>query len=113
MVVLIFPDPNKTVKNAIWPEIIITYTDCTYVFQHMQELQDIDKEDVVGSGDKSNEGKKPDIEDEAIGADSGSRAADVEEFVSESYLASSKDIAEADESMKKLGVSGMRRVAII
>ena len=68
---------------------------------------------MVGSGDKSNEGKKPDIEDEAIGADSGSRAADVEEFVSESYLASSKDIAEADESMKKLGVSGMRRVAII
>ena len=46
-----------------------------------------------------------------MGADSGSRAAaDVEEFVSESYLASSKDIAEADESMKKLGVSGMRRV---
>lgn len=71
----------------------------------LQELQDIDKEDVVGSGDKSNEGKKPDIEDEAIGADSGSRAADVEEFVSESYLASSKDIEEADESMKKLGVS--------
>ena len=49
-----------------------------------------------------------------MGADSGSRAAaDVEEFVSESYLASSKDIAEADESMKKLGVSGMRRVTIL
>jgi len=69
----------------------------------LQELQDIDKDDVVGSGDKSNEGTRHEIEDE--GADSGSRAADVEEFVSESYLASSKDIAEADESLKKLGVS--------
>lgn len=61
---------------------------------------------MVGSGDKSNEGTRHEIEDE--GADSGSRAADVEEFVSESYLASSKDIAEADESLKKLGVSGMK-----
>ena len=39
--------------------------------------------------------------------DSGTKSTDVEEFVSESYLASSKDIAEADESIKRLRVSGM------
>ena len=63
-----------------------------------------------GSVGRSDERRKPDVEDEATRVDSGSRVTDVEEFVSESYLASSKDIAEADESMKKLGVTGMKRV---
>ena len=62
---------------------------------------------MVGSEDKSTGGKNPDVEDEATRVDSGTKSTDVEEFVSESYLASSKDIAEADESIKRLGVSGM------
>ena len=62
---------------------------------------------MLGNEDKSTSGKNPDIEDEATRVDSGTKSTDVEEFVSESYLASSKDIAEADESIKRLRVSGM------
>ena len=74
-----------------------------------QDLQDTDKEELGSKVVKGNDAEEADIKDEARGVNLGSRGAD-EEFVSESYLASSKDIAEADESIKKLGVAGMRRV---
>ena len=74
-----------------------------------QDLQDTDKEEQGARVVQGNDAEEADIKDETIGVNSGSRGA-YEEFVSESYLASSKDIAEADESIKKLGVAGMRRV---
>lgn len=71
----------------------------------LQELQDIENDTQVGNEDKSTSGKNLDIENEATRVDSGTKSTDVGEFVSESYLASSKDIAEADESIKRLRVS--------
>jgi len=71
----------------------------------LQELQDAKNDKMVESVDKGTSGKNPDVEDEATGVDSVTKSTDVEEFVSESYLASSKDIAEADQSIKRLGVS--------
>jgi len=70
----------------------------------LQDLQDTDKEELGSKVVKGNDAEEADIKDEARGVNLGSRGAD-EEFVSESYLASSKDIAEADESIKKLGVA--------
>jgi len=71
----------------------------------LQELQDAKNDKMVESVDKGTSGKNPDVEVEATGVDSVTKSTDVEEFVSESYLASSKDIAEADQSIKRLGVS--------
>jgi len=98
--------PKMVKEDEFWRNYFYRVGLVRQQFELQQELHDIDNEDVPGSGGRSDERRKPDVEDEATRVDSGSRVTDVEEFVSESYLASSKDIAEADESMKKLGVTG-------